>query len=88
MPPPGLRRAGAAKSHQNSFPCVSGDVSLAGFLNAVGSAQGISTFLPRSEHSRVLERIYLLPDAEQLELLLEDVLENAKRRQPNLRGAL
>ena len=35
-----------------------------------------------------LERIDLLPDAEQLELLLEDVLKDAKRRQPYLRGAL
>ena len=41
-----------------------------------------------SEHSRVLERIDLLPDAEQLELLPEDVLQHAKRSQPNLRGAL
>jgi hypothetical protein len=33
---------------QSSFPCVSGAASLAGFLNAVGSAQGMSTFLPAS----------------------------------------
>src|SRR5208283_396956 len=51
-------------------------------------AFGLTLPWPRSEQTRGLERIDLLPDAERLELLLEDVLEHAKRRQPNLRCAL
>jgi hypothetical protein len=42
----------------------------------------------RLEYSRVLEEVFILSNAEQHELLLEDTLEDAERRQLNLCTAL